>query len=290
MNNSENDMLLADKTKVDDEISLSDLVEFIRRHGAALLGGAIIGSVLGLIIAFALPAQWEANVVIKIGATGKTGALIETPSEVANRVKYTSFVDDVLKRLEISPNESADSKARLSHINLNIKEITSSLILISVQGVSRQEAEKIASTAIEELKDIHTKIAKQVTDLLHKELDEINLKLKTIDDESKLLRPFLNRRLNSFNKRDQYSATLANDILANHRAESHILQERKYILQNQLSPAITYPTSSWGPIVAPEQPVSPKKSNFAAGGLVIGLLIGLLLSLLKSSTSIDKRR
>ncbi len=123
MNNSENDMLLADKAKVDDEISLSDLVEFIRRQGAALLGGAIIGSVLGLIIAFALPAQWEANVVIKIGTAGKTGALIELPTEVANRIKYASFVDDVLKRLEISPNESADSKARLSHININISPV-----------------------------------------------------------------------------------------------------------------------------------------------------------------------
>lgn len=41
MNNSENDILLDDKAKADDELSLSDLVEFVRHHGATLLGGAI---------------------------------------------------------------------------------------------------------------------------------------------------------------------------------------------------------------------------------------------------------
>ena len=87
MNNSENDILLDDKAKADDELSLSDLVEFVRHHGAILLGGAIIGSVLGLIIAFALPAQWEANVLIQIGQTGKIGVLIESSTEVENRIK-----------------------------------------------------------------------------------------------------------------------------------------------------------------------------------------------------------
>ena len=61
MSKSENAPLVTQDDEFDEEFSLLDLVAFVRQHSLILLGGALIGGVLGLVIAFALPAKWEAN-------------------------------------------------------------------------------------------------------------------------------------------------------------------------------------------------------------------------------------
>ena len=196
---------------------------------------------------------------------------------------------DVLKRLEISPNESVDSKTGLSRDDINIKGVSSSFIRMSVQGSSRQEVAKFTSIAIEELKDIHMRMTKLNVDLWQEELNQINLELIATHNESERLRGWLSLPLSSISERDFYKAILASNTLTGLIMESRMLRERKYTLQEQLNPTVTYPTS-FSQIEAPEQPVSPKKSHFAAGGFVIGLLIALLLSLLRSRISADKRR
>jgi uncharacterized protein involved in exopolysaccharide biosynthesis len=64
----------SDGAQSDDELSLLDLVMFVRRHGAILLGGTLIGGVLGLAVAFALPTQWEASALIRVGQLGGGGS------------------------------------------------------------------------------------------------------------------------------------------------------------------------------------------------------------------------
>ena len=70
MNKFENAALATREDLFDEELSLLDLVAFVRQHSRILLGGALIGGVLGLVIAFALPAEWEANAMIRVGQFG----------------------------------------------------------------------------------------------------------------------------------------------------------------------------------------------------------------------------
>jgi len=70
MNKSEDVVLKVSESLLDDELSLQDLVAFVRRNFYTLLTGLFIGGILGLVIAFSIPAQWEATALIRIGQLG----------------------------------------------------------------------------------------------------------------------------------------------------------------------------------------------------------------------------
>lgn len=289
MGGSENKISPTGGVRSDDELSLLDLVKFIRRHGIILLGGALTGGALGLAVASTLPAQWEASVLIRVGQIGNAGTPIESPAWAMSRLKESeSFENNVLKNLGPSPNASG-SKAGLLRNALNVKIEKPDLLHLSVRGTSREMAEQLASATIEELKGVHAKMAEPTIARWRKELDDVTLELERASGEFERLSRLLDMQSNSITDRNLYQAVLASNILLSREAELRGFRERKHTLQEQLSPERTFSTSSWGQIKVSEQPVSPKKSRFAAGGLVIGLLMGILLALWRSRVSVDKK-
>jgi uncharacterized protein involved in exopolysaccharide biosynthesis len=290
MGGSENETSPVSKTQSDDELSLLDLVKFIQRHGVTLLGGALIGGTLGLAVASTLLAQqWEASVLIRVGQIGNASTPIESPAWAMSRLKESEpFENNVLKNLGLSPNTSG-SKAGLLRNALNVKIEKPDLLYLSIRGTSREMAEQLASATVEELKDVHAKMAEPTIARWRKELDDVTLELERASREFERLSRLLDMQSNSITDRNLYQAVLASNILFARETELHGFRERKHTLQEQLSPERTFSTSSWGRTEVSEQPVSPKKSRFAAGGLIIGLLMGVLLALWRSRGSVDKK-
>jgi hypothetical protein len=268
MGGSENETSPVSKTQSDDELSLLDLVKFIQRHGVTLLGGALIGGTLGLAVA---------------------STLIESPAWAMSRLKESEpFENNVLKNLGLSPNTSG-SKAGLLRNALNVKIEKPDLLYLSIRGTSREMAEQLASATVEELKDVHAKMAEPTIARWRKELDDVTLELERASREFERLSRLLDMQSNSITDRNLYQAVLTSNILFSRETELRGFRERKHTLQEQLSPERTFSTSSWGRTEVSEQPVSPKKSRFAAGGLIIGLLMGVLLALWRSRGSVDKK-
>ena len=81
----------------------------------------------------------------------------------------------------------------------------------------------------------------------------------------------------------------ASNILVAREAELREVRERKRILQEQLNPERTFPTSSLGRAKSSTLPAYPNKSRFAVSGLVIGLFMAVLLSLWRSYVFVDKK-
>jgi hypothetical protein len=287
MNKTENVALTPDEDQFDDELSFPDLVTLIRRNLGALLGGALMGGVLGLTLAFVLPAQWEGNASIRIGQLGNTGnagnegevgSAIEPPLQVVDRIKNKSFKNDVLKSLGLSTDED-DANAKLFRDTLKVKLEKSRLISLSLRGKSPDEVKLHMNAVVNELKNIHVRMSESTINRWHQEQEYIEQELKEANAEVERLAKSLVGQSDSLNDRNFSQAALLSNVLIGREGELLSFHDRKRMLEERLSPERTFATDVLGRIEISQEQVFPKKSIFIIAGSVMGLLLGVLLSL-----------
>lgn len=284
MNKSENAYAVTREDQFnDDELSLFDLIAFVRQNIVVILGGALIGGLLGIALAFVLPAQWEASALVRIGQLGNVGDVgspIEPPLQLVDRIKNKSFQNDVLTRLGLK-NGDYDAKAKLFRDTLKVKLEKSELINLTFRGTSSNEVKQQMKAVINELKSIHAKMSAPSISRWQQELASTELELKRASEESERLAKSLNAT-NSSNEHVFSQAALVGNLLIAREGELRSLRERKRMLEEQLSPERTFATSELGRVEVSETPVFPKKPLFGLAGLFLGLLLGVLWCVLRS--------
>lgn len=291
MSNSGNDAPSASRIQTVDEFSLLDLARFIQCHGAILLSGTLMGGVLGLAVAFALPAQWEASALIRVGQLGRSvpaESAVEPLFRVVDRLMQKSFKGDALKRIGISPNES-DPQVDLLLNSLKVRIEKSDLVSVRVRGTTPEDTMRFVDALIAGLVETHTKMMGPTIQRWHDTVDEIDMELRRLNSEIERLSGLLEKLPREFSAANFSQVVLMNNTLLTSETESRRLRERKRILQEQLSPEQTFLTSSLNQTEISTRPVFPQKHLFAAAGLVIGLFIGVLVSLLKAYVFVDKK-
>ncbi|MES2181593.1 MAG: Wzz/FepE/Etk N-terminal domain-containing protein [Pseudomonadota bacterium] len=284
MSKSNNALLVSREGQLDTELSLYDVVRFIRRNLSILLSCAVVGCILGLAIAFVLPAEWEARALVRIGQLANIGALgpgnrIEPATHTVEIIKGKSFQDDVLRSLGLS-TDADDANAKNFHEELKVKFDKSELISLSLRNTSANEAKLQLSAVVNQLKGIHAKIADPIINSWRQELTSINVTLKNANIESEQLAKSLELQSGSLNVKDLSRSMAVSNVLLARSGQLDGLHERKLQLEDALSPKTTFETDMLGQIEVSEKPVFPKKPLFAVGGLVIGLLLGILWAML----------
>ena len=166
MNKSQCVIPMGNEDRFDDEVSLIDLVAFVKRNVLTLISGAILGGILGLVIAFSIAPQWEATALLRVGQLGSTGSAIEPSLQVVDRIKNKSFQNDVLKNLGLSSPEDDDT-ANSFRDSLKVKLEKSDFIALSIRGSSQSEAKKNLDAVIAEVKQIHSQMLTPVLSLIH---------------------------------------------------------------------------------------------------------------------------
>lgn len=270
-----------------DEVSLIDLVAFVKRNGFTLISGAILGGILGLIIAFSIAPQWEATALLRVGQLGSTGSAIEPSLQVVDRIKNKSFQNDVLKNLGLSTRED-DGAANGFRGALKVKLEKSDLIALSIRGSSQSEAKNNLSAVIAEVKKIHSQMLRPSIKRLEQELAAIEQTLKKTNAESERLVKSLDGRTDTLSDKSFSQAALLSNILLVRESELNNARDRKQNLEEALSPERTFSTKEIGRVEVTEKPVYPKKSIFAILGTFIGLLLTLLWVFLKSRINDDR--
>lgn len=284
MSKSESVASVTTNKRFDEGVSLLDLEAFIRRNLGTLLGGALIGGVLGLTLAFVLPAQWEGNTLIRIGQLGNAGGVgtaIEPPLQVVDRIKQKSFQNDVLKSLGISTDED-DVNAELFRDSLKVKLEKSELINLSLKGRSPDEVKQHMDAVVSELKNIHVRMSAPTINRWNQELEWIGQELKQANTDAERLAKSLGGQSDSLNDKNFSQAALLSNVLIAREGELRSFHDRKRMLEERLSPERTFATNVLGRIEVSQKPVFPKKSLFVIAGSVMGLLLGALLSILRS--------
>lgn len=285
MNKSQRELSLDNIARYDDEVSLIDLVAFVKRNLFILISGAILGCILGLGVAYAVAPQWEATALLRIGQlgnAGNAGNAIEPTLQVVDRIKNRSFQNDVLKNLGLSTSEN-DKLAKKFRDTLKVKLEKSDLVNLAIRGSSPETAKQNMSAIINEIESIHNKMLEPTVHRWQQELASIHLELDQANAKQERLEKSLNGQTGSFNDKNFSQAALLSNILLAREAEFKNLRDRKRMLEEQLSPARTFSTKVIGRVEVSEDPAYPKKPLFAALGLFFGLLIALFWSVLQSS-------
>ncbi len=190
--------------------------------------------------------------------------------------------------MDVSPDES-NPKASLLLSSLKVKVKKSNLVSVSVLGTTPDEAARFANALIAELTSAHTKIAEPTLQHWHDEIEKNDMELIRLNSEIEGLNNLLARSARGISVTSLFKAIQASNTLLTRETELHKFLERKRTLQEQINPERTFPTSSFGQIEVSAQPVFPKKSIFAASGLVIGLLMAVLLSLSRSHVFVYRK-
>ncbi len=287
MNKSEDGVLKVSESLLDDELSLQDLLVFVQRNFYTLLTGLFFGGILGLVIAFSIPAQWEATALLRIGQlgnAGNAGNAIEPTLQVVDRIKNRSFQNDVLKNLGLSTSEN-DKLAKNFRDTLKVKLEKSDLVNLAIRGFSPETAKQNMNAIINEIESIHNKMLDPTVHRWQQELGSIQLELDQANAKQERLEKSLNVQTGSLNEKNFSQAALLSNILLAREAAFKNLRDRKRMLEEQLSPARTFSTKIIGRVEISEKPVYPKKSLFGLSGSFFGLILSLLLCTFKSLRS-----
>lgn len=260
-------------------------LDFLKRAKYWLLIGALLGAIAGYSGAFLVKRQWEGTMLLQIGQIGgeegTNGAALEPPGRAVDRMRSRQFLEAVVQRLGI-PNSatqpSADAELFLKSATVNQMR-NSDLLQVSVRAYDQEKAGTYAKGFEDELTSIHAALAKPSIARLKLELAEINTSLAAESERKAGFQKMTQEQFRGDVSRQFSERLLLSQLLTQTEAIVQSLERRKRALVERLDPARTFETRALGASDVSRFPVFPRKSAFAAVGLLVGLVVALMLSL-----------
>lgn len=276
MNKSENIVLVTVGNWINHLEGLFNLKLDFRRNFQILLG-TLAGGGLGVVISLSLQTEWEAKALVRVGQLASTQIV---PSlSVLEQINTQSFQRDVIESLGGGANED---KVRLFEKSLKARLENSGLVTLSVRGNSPEEARLNMVAVIEQIKSAHSGLFIPAIKRLQREIQLLNVELKSARYETENLKSILNKQRNLINERNFNQTALLNSTLAIREKDLIHMSEYKFLLEERVSPERTFETNSLGGVGVLKTPVFPKKLPFALAGSIVGLMLGVLMVLLRS--------
>ena len=261
----------------DDEISLWDIVNFLKDGWRWLAGGVVAGAVGAVGFVLVTPSQFEATAIVQPATVGMPttttttrGAEVEPVIQTLERFKLPTFYDEAMLQACQAPSRQALSgSVKASQVKGN------ALIQVSYRAPTAAVAEACVNAVVGQLTQSQTAIAEP----LIKTLEEQLVLTKKQLTEAEGFQGQLEKRVTSSN--DGVSLLMLNTF--SKREEIVRLQKLLVEQKVQLSPPLTQPMQMLEPIYVPERPVAPKKLPVLAGGLFGGLVLGGLVFFVRRS-------
>lgn len=250
-----------------------------------MFGVPFVLALAALAYVYLSDAQWESTAAVQIGQVGqaevgKVTALVEAPPRAVERMKLSSFQDNVLTSVGIDTSEN-DPKARLYRSSLKLRQPPGTdLIELRVRAYSRDEAYRLAEATVEQLRKSHDKLALPSIDALRQQLDDVTHQLERAQKGRESLAS-LAASGKDIDARNRFAeSALLGQMIMMRDEEIRKLREGRLMLEERLGPVRTYPTSLIESIHVSTRPVSPQRALTvllaAAGGLVAGIAIALV--------------
>lgn len=261
----------------DDELSLWDILNFLKEGWLWLvfgLAGGLAGAVGFVVVS---PAQFEAMAIVQPATVGlptttttTKGAEVEPVAQTLERLKLPTFYDETMLQACQAPSRLALSgSVKASQVKGN------SLIQVSYRAPSIAVAEACVNAVVGQLTQSQTSIAEPLQ--------------KTLEEQLALTRKQLTEAEGfqaQLEKRATSSADGASLLMLNTLSKrEEIVRLQKVLVEQkvQLSAPLTQAMQLLEPIYAPDKAVAPKKLPVLAGGVFGGLVFGGLVFFVRRS-------
>ncbi|QWD34000.1 hypothetical protein G6676_01640 [Polynucleobacter paneuropaeus] len=253
------------------EISLLDILRFLRGAYKTILVFGVLGITLSIAYLAITPKQYEATAQIAMAQIGTAntninplGTNIEEPALLVSRMSLpTSYTPQTIAACGL--DDSSNAGAILSKsIKLFPATGAANLVELKTFGPSQEAALSCANAIFELIKTTQSQI-------LMPYIDEAKMKL--VDDEGRLA-----KAKDLVAKADKSGSVMSAAYLST-RDEIRYLLDEITALKNVVTSNQNRATRLIAPIYASDLPISPKKRMALAGGLFGGLFLGLLIAL-----------
>lgn len=262
----------------DDELSLWEVLNFLKEGWRWLAGGLALGLVGAGVFVLSSPAQFEATAVVQPATVGMPtttttitkGSEVEPVAQTLERLKLATFYSEAsVQACQAYSALSLTGGVKASQVKGN------SLIQVSYRAPSITVAEACVDAVVGQLTQSQSSIAEPL--------------LKTLEEQLALTRKQLTEAEGfqvQLEKRATSSADGASLLMLNTLSKrEEIVRLQKALVEQkvQLSAPLTQPMQLLEPIYAPDKAVAPKKLPVLAGGLFGGLLFGGLVFFVRRS-------
>lgn len=266
-------MTTQSQQQIEDEISLIDILLFLKASGRNVLISAIVCLLIGVAYYFAVPKMYEAKATIQMAMVAGEG--VETPEVLLEKIKLPLFFSSAALQACGSDDEPSSHSKFADKLKPAINK-SASLVTLFAQARSAQEARACLDAVISEIQKSQNDLAKPMLDQKKQILAELRNNLKVAEEIPKSF------QMTKANNKTMNAKVTADNLVGfpNLANNSEVINLRINIanLEADLIPPKTRPLSLVVPLYAPdfsnyELPV------FTLGlSLALGVFLGLLIT------------
>jgi len=257
----------------EDEISLIDILLFLKASGRNVLISTVLCFIAGVAYYFAVPKMYEASVTIQMAMVA--GELVEAPEVLLEKIKLPTFFS-AANLQACGSNGEPSSRYRFGEKLKPTLNKSAPFISFSVQAHSTQEARGCLEVVIGEIQNSQNELAKPLIEQKKKKLAQLRDQLKISEDMAKNF-PISKTGLNTSDPQFSSRTLVMYSALSNANEMSDL---RKQInnLQTDLIPPQSQPLSLAAPIYAPEVSINKRPLFILGQSLALGVFLGLLVT------------
>lgn len=267
------------------EVSLADILDFVRENFKAIAGLAVLGAAIGVGSTFAIPKRWEGTVTMQIGraagsSEGVENSLIESSLQTVGRIQLSAFRDKVAA--EVLPQIKNDLNALQKTVvwnGLKARGVQgTAYVEITARASSPEQAEQVLVMASRQLEIEHAAILERSRALPKQQLGVIDAAIDSNIQTQEQLVTALARSKNS-------DSLVALGALQSSRTERALLNDSRFRVAQLLAPDKSYNTRIISDAQVNPNAVFPRKLYFGLGGLVLGAVAGIIFGICRKVRS-----
>jgi hypothetical protein len=264
--------------QIDDEISLIDILLFLKASVLNVVTSTIVFLLFGAAYFFSKPEIYEATAVVQMAVV--VGEAVETPVVFSEKIKLPLFFS--LTALQACGlNGDLSSHAKFADKIKTTLNKSAPFISLTVQGRSPQEARFCMNAVISDIRKYQDEQVKPIVVQKKQIISQLNDQLKFSEDLSKKIQTFNNSYKNQKNEQNYAQTSLGTyptDFIANNDLKRKIMA-----LENELIAPQTQPLISPVPMFVPEVSISKRPMLTLGFSLALGVFLGLLITAVQLS-------
>ena len=268
----------------DDEISIADIILFLKSHKKMILIFVIIGTLLGGLYGNFTEPVYKGSILISPAKFA--GAFVVNPRVTVTKLDMNSYYSKETF-LNCNPDFYKDKdKDKDKDINYNISSLVKGsvtkdgdLIQLLMQNKNKTVIKDCLNSMVDDIRTSQNKIADPLIQSKNNELTFLEEKLKKAEEFKSKLNDKQIKELKTNDERFSVNLLYTNMILLNNKDINETITEINKI-KFDLSSEQTKPASNVLPIsIEKKSPLTPKLG--ALIGLFLGLCLGILIALIK---------
>lgn len=271
-----------------DEISLREIWNILWINKYLVLGVPLVAALAAAVGVTRVNPQWEAVSVIQIGQVWQVAMPLESPSRTVERMKLQPFKAAVLTGLGIPATDDHPLSALYTN-SLRVKVLPNTdLVELRLRARSREDAARWADATVKHLQAVHEKLADPSLARLKQQQAQMKRQMQLITEEKdRLLKNAEIRSEIGPGNRFAENMLLSNFLLQKD-AELRAFELQNLMLEEQLDPAKTYPTSLLDKVYVPEKRAYPKRALTVVLAAIVGLFLAIFAAFLLNSLRSNK--